>query len=145
MKHSIWTTAADITVGMAVVMAAAPMASAEPVGDSLIAQDPGPAPLAPNTQVVGVDADIPSGLTVRGTAGKPVTLRAAGEKPRTAVAATPDAPIVFTKLTPGTAYKVFIGGKRIPVREQLRPRFLLASLSHCRLRGALSSVPRPTS
>ena len=42
-------------------------------------------------------------------------------------------------------FAVFIGGKRIPVREQLRPRFLLASLSHCRLRGALSSVPRPTS
>jgi hypothetical protein len=83
------------------------------VADSLIAQDSAPAPLASTALVVGVDADIPSGLTVRGTAGKTVTLRAAGEKARSAVAPTPDAPVVFTKLTAGKAYTVYLGGKPI--------------------------------
>jgi hypothetical protein len=50
---------------------------------------------------------------IRGSAGKPVTVQAAGEKARTAVAAKPSAAVVFTKLTPGKAYTVSIAGKRI--------------------------------
>ena len=113
MKNRMWIAAVAMTAGMGAAIAAAPLASATPVANSLIAQDSTPAPLAPATVVVGVDADIPLGLTVRGSAGKPVTVQAVGEKARTGIAAKAGAPVVFTKLTAGKAYTVSIAGKRI--------------------------------
>ena len=80
MKNRMWIAAVAMTAGMGAAIVAAPLASATPVASSLIAQDSTPAPLAPATVMVGVDADIPSGLTVRGSAGKPVAVQAAGER-----------------------------------------------------------------
>ncbi len=114
-RHSkrAWMAAVTISAAVTTGIAVAPMASASPVANSLIAQDSTPAPLAPSTLVVGVDADMPSGLTVRGAAGKPVSVQAVGEKARTAIAPRSGAAVVFTKLTAGKVYTVSIAGKRI--------------------------------
>lgn len=113
MKIRKFIAASAVTAGVCVAMLTAPMANAEPVANSLIAQDDAPAPLAPSTVVVGVDADIPSGLTVRGAADKVISVQGAGEKTRTGKAIKPGSPVVFNKLTPGKVYTVLIGGKRI--------------------------------
>ena len=78
MKIRKFIAASAVTAGVCAAMLTAPMANAEPVANSLIAQDDAPAPLALSTVVVGVDADIPLGLTVRGAADKVISVQAAG-------------------------------------------------------------------
>lgn len=82
-------------------------------GGAVIAQDTAAPPvLAPDAMLVGVDANVPNGLTVTGARGKLVTVSAKGEASRTATAAA-TAPVVIRNLTPGKAYNVAIGGVRI--------------------------------
>lgn len=113
------TTAAlattTLTALAAALLAASPAqaATGDPAASSVIASDSTVAPVQPDrAQVVGVDADIPSGLTITGTQGKPVTLTAKGQKARTAIGRY-GAPVVFTKLTPGRFYTVYVGGTKI--------------------------------
>lgn len=113
MKNRKWMAGIALVAVLAGTVALAPMASAEPIASSLIAQDTTPAPpVAPAAIVVGVDANIPAGLTVNGSQGKPVSIATKGEKTRSAVS-KPGAPVVFRALTPGKAYTVSIAGKRI--------------------------------
>ncbi len=80
---------------------------------TVIAQDLAAAPLLPpQAQVIGVDADVVNGITVRGSQGQPVTLSAPGEKTRVA-RGTGSGPVVFTGLKPGKTYGVWIAGVRI--------------------------------
>ena len=105
--------AAMVIAAVAIGVVAAPLAQAEPIANALIAQDTSAAPVAPGTVVVGVDANLPAGLTVRGVAGKQVTVQTAGEPVRTVTASKTTGTAVFTKLTAGKAYTVSIAGKRI--------------------------------
>lgn len=113
MKNRKWIASTALLAALAGTIALAPMASAEPIASSLIAQDNTPAPtVAPAAAVVGVDANIPAGLTVNGSQGKPVSIATKGEKTRITVG-KPGAPVVFRALTPGKVYTVSIAGKRI--------------------------------
>lgn len=107
--------AAIATCTLALAAAVAVPATAAPVDGSLIAEDTAPAPVvAPDATVVGVDANLVAGLSVRGHQGKPVTIAAKGEKARTGMAKA-SSPVVFKGLTPGKAYAVSIDGQRIGV------------------------------
>jgi hypothetical protein len=107
------TTLATLT---AAILAAAPAQAtpSDPAASSVIAADATSAPSArpAAARVVGVDADIPNGLTITGAQGKPVTLTAKGQKARTAIGRD-GAPVVFTRLTPGRAYTVYVGGTKV--------------------------------
>lgn len=114
MKRTI-LAAAIATCTLALAAAVAVPATAAPADGSLIAEDTAPAPVvAPDATVVGVDANLVAGLSVRGHQGKPVTIAAKGEKARTGMAKA-SSPVVFKGLTPGKAYTVSIDGQRIGV------------------------------
>lgn len=107
--------AAIATCTLALAAAVAVPATAAPVDGSVIAEDTAPAPVvAPDATVVGVDANLVGGLSVRGHQGKPVAISAKGEKTRTGMAKAAN-PVVFKGLTPGKAYTVSIDGQRIGV------------------------------
>jgi hypothetical protein len=107
--------AAIATCTLALAAAVAVPATAAPVDGSVIAEDTAPAPVvAPDATVVGVDANVVGGLSIRGHQGKPVTISARGEKTRTGMAKAAN-PVVFKGLTPGKAYTVSIDGQRIGV------------------------------
>jgi hypothetical protein len=103
------------TTVAAAVLAASPAqaATGDPAAASIIASNSAAAPVRPaRSQLIGVDADIPAGLTITGTQGKPVTLTTRGQRARTAIGRD-GAPVVFTKLTPGRTYTVYVGGTKI--------------------------------
>lgn len=108
-----WLAAITVSAALAAGVGLAPLASAAPEAGSLIAEDSTPAPAAPGTLIVGVDADIPNGLTVHGAGGKPVTVETPGQRARTVMPAKTTGTAVFTKLVAGKAYTVSIAGKRI--------------------------------
>jgi hypothetical protein len=104
-----------LTTLAAALLAASPAqaATGDPAASSIIASDSTAAPVRPaRAQVVGVDADIPSGLTITGSQGRPVTLTTRGQKARTAIGRD-GAPVVFTRLTPGKTYTVYVGGTKV--------------------------------
>lgn len=104
-----------LTALAAALLAATPAtaATSDPAATSIIAADAASAPARPAlAQVIGVDADIPTGLTITGAQSRPVTLTTRGQKARTAIGRD-GAPVVFTKLTPGRTYTVYVGGKKI--------------------------------
>lgn len=106
------TTLATLT---AALLAATPATAAtgDPAASSVIAADATTPPARPAAaRVIGVDADIPNGLTITGAQGKPVTLTTKEQKARTAIGRD-GAPVVFTKLTPGRAYTVYVGGTKV--------------------------------
>lgn len=109
------TTLATLTVAF---LAAAPAqaTTSDPAASSVIAADATSAPAArpAAARVIGVDADIPNGLTITGAQSKPVTLTTKGQKARTAIGRD-GAPVVFTKLTPGRAYTVYVGGTKVGI------------------------------
>lgn len=112
MKRTIVVTGIA-TCMLALAAAVAVPATAAPLEGAVIAEDTTPAPtVAPDATLVGVDANVVGGLTVRGHQGKPVTVSTKGEKPRTAVARA-SSPAVFRNLTAGKSYAVSIGGQRI--------------------------------
>lgn len=108
------TTTALATLAAALLAATpATAATGDPAASSVIATDATTPPARPaDSRVIGVDADIPNGLTITGSQGKPVTLTTKGLKARTAIGRD-GAPVVFTKLTPGRVYTVFVGGTKV--------------------------------
>lgn len=107
------TTLLTLTTSL---LAAAPAgaATSDPAASSVVAADSaaGPALRPAAARMIGVDADLPGGLTITGAQGKPVTLTTKGQRARTAIGRN-GAPVVFTKLTPGRKYTVYVGGTRI--------------------------------
>lgn len=110
----------SIIVGLALV--GAPVigptsAFADTGTDTVIAADTAPAPAAapaPNVvrTMIGIDANIPNGLTVTGVGKAKVTVTAAGQKART-VAPSAAGSATFRNLVPGKAYSVLVAGKKI--------------------------------
>ena len=80
--------------------------------DTVIAIDVRPAPGTRPAALIGIDATRPRTLTVTGHEGRPVTLSAKGTRPRTVTVAA-GKPAVFTRLVPGKAYTITIGGRRV--------------------------------
>jgi hypothetical protein len=80
--------------------------------DTVIAIDVRPAPGTQPAALIGIDATRPRTLTVTGHEGRPVTLSAKGTRPRTITVAA-GKPAVFTRLVPGKAYTITIGGRRV--------------------------------
>lgn len=80
--------------------------------DTVIAIDVRPAPGTRPAALIGIDATRPRTLSVTGHDGRPVTLSAKGTRPRTVTVAG-GKPAVFTRLVPGKAYTITIGGRRV--------------------------------
>lgn len=105
-------------VGIAAAMLATITATPALAGESqpargvVIAADATVEPVMKATAVVGIDANLPRGLTITGHAGKPITLTAAGPKART-VMPVGTKPVAITGLVAGKAYRVTVGGKLI--------------------------------
>ncbi len=108
-------------LGLTVAHAAEP---ATPASGVILATDttpaPAPAQVAPVARVIGIDANVVSGLSVTAPKGATVTLSAKGEKNRSRKIVAATKPAVFTGLTAGKTYTVAVDGKPvgtgIPVR-----------------------------
>ena len=113
---AVLATSTTLATLAATLLAAAPAhaATGDPAASSVIAADATSAPATrpAAARLIGVDADIPNGLTVTGAQGKPVTLTTKGQKARTVIGRD-GAPVVFTKLTPGRTYTVYVGGTKV--------------------------------
>ena len=105
---------AGIAAAMLATITAAPALASEsqPARGVVIAADATVEPVMKATAVVGIDANLPRGLTVSGHAGKPITLTAPGAKAKTVMPAG-SKPVAITGLTAGKAYRIAIGGKLI--------------------------------
>jgi hypothetical protein len=103
-----------IPAALLILAPMAPPAVANTAPDTVIAADTTPEPAAPSpapsvSRMVGIDANVVSGLTVTGAGGSRITLTAHGERTRTATLTRTKA-AVFRHLTPGTAYTVRVNG-----------------------------------
>ncbi len=114
------TSAAILSLGLGLTLPAAHAAetATAPAGVVLAADTtPAPAPaqaqVAPVARVIGIDANVVSGLSVTAPKGATVTLGAKGEKNRSKKIAAATKPAVFTGLTAGKMYTVSIDGKRV--------------------------------
>ncbi len=101
-------------LGLTVAHAAEP---ATPASGVILATDntpaPAPAAVAPVTRVIGIDANVVSGLSVTAPKGATVTLAAKGEKNRSRKIVAATKPAVFTGLTAGKTYTVSVDGKPV--------------------------------
>ncbi len=112
------TSAAILSVGLGLTLPAAHAAetATAPAGVVLAADTapaPAPAQVAPVARVIGIDANVVSGLSVTAPKGAQVTLSVKGEKTRSKKIAAATKPAVFTTLTAGKTYTVSIDGKRV--------------------------------
>ncbi len=112
------TSAAILSVGLGLTLPAAHAAetATAPAGVVLAADTtpaPAPAQVAPVARVIGIDANVVSGLSVTAPKGATVTLSVKGEKNRGKKIAATTKPAVFTTLTAGKTYTVSIDGKRV--------------------------------
>ncbi len=105
------TSAAILSVGLGLTLPAAHAAGVVLAADTTPA--PTPAQVAPVARVIGIDANVVSGLSVTAPKGATVTLSAKGEKNRSKKIAATTKPAVFTGLTAGKTYTVSIDGKRV--------------------------------
>ncbi len=101
-------------LGLTVAHAAEPVTTASGV---ILATDttpaPAPAQVAPVARVIGIDANVVSGLSVTAPKGATVTLSAKGEKNRSRKIVAATKPAVFTGLTAGKTYTVAVDGKPV--------------------------------
>ncbi len=112
------TSAAILSLGLGLTLPAAQAAetATAPAGVVLAADTtpaPAPAQVAPVARVIGIDANVVSGLSVTAPKGATVTLSAKGEKNRSKKIVAATKPAVFTTLTAGKTYTVSIDGKRV--------------------------------
>ncbi len=112
------STAAVLSLGLGLTLPVAHAAetATAPAGVVLAADTtpaPAPAQVAPVARVIGIDANVVSGLSITAPKGAQVTLSAKGEKNRSKKIAATTKPAVFTTLTAGKTYTVSIDGKRV--------------------------------
>ncbi len=110
--------AAVLSLGLGLGLAASHAAEpATPASGVVLATDttqpPAPAPVAPVARVIGIDANVVSGLSVTAPKGATVTLSAKGEKNRSRKIVAATKPAVFTGLTAGKTYTVAVDGKPV--------------------------------
>jgi hypothetical protein len=81
-------------------------------GEVVAVDTTAPAARPAAARMVGIDATVIAGLSVTGAGGRPVTVTATGERPRTLTPAATSA-AVFRRLTPGRVYTVTVAGTRV--------------------------------
>lgn len=113
-QAAVYAGVVGIAAAMLATLTAAPAAAvdARPANGVVIAADATAEPAMKAAAIVGVDANLPRGLTVSGHAGKPITLTTTGAKARI-VKPTGSNPVAITGLIAGKAYRVSINGKTI--------------------------------
>ena len=113
-QTAIYAGVVGIAAAMLATLTAAPAAAvdARPASGMVIAADATAEPAMKAAAIVGVDANLPRGLTVSGHAGKPIILTATGTKVRI-VKPTGSKPVAITDLIAGKAYRVSVNGKTI--------------------------------